>query len=73
MPISTKLNRVAFSSLMDHTYLTERAGEREREREREGGREGGGEGGRERETVQFHCFYFSQRLDNYNIFFTSLF
>jgi len=36
MPISTKLNRVAFSSLMEHTYLTERAGERE----------GGGEGGR---------------------------
>jgi hypothetical protein len=39
MPISTKLNRVAFSSLMEHTYLTERAGERER----------GGGGGRERE------------------------
>jgi hypothetical protein len=52
MPISTKLNRVAFSSLMEHTYLTERAGERKREREREGGRGGGGEGGeRERDRT----------------------
>jgi hypothetical protein len=46
MPISTKLNRVAFSSLMEHTYLTERAGERERGRE--GGRGGGVGGERER-------------------------
>jgi len=53
MPISTKLNRVAFSSLMEHTYLTERAGERERGRE--GGR-GGGERERDRTIPLFLLF-----------------